>query len=141
LGHRVTEKNKPDDGYILGETCNFSIINKLVCSDRIFRNYVYSFYVDEEWSLLCDHCPQEEHSPEGKRSKNHRLNNLAWNVAYYAKNFHEASNFLNDTAFFKTMKRKFVPNSKVCLYYKFQSVNAEQRSDRCSFSESNETDK
>jgi hypothetical protein len=37
--------------------------------------------------------------PESTHSKNHRLNNLAWNVAYYAKNFHETSNFLNDAAF------------------------------------------
>jgi hypothetical protein len=39
------------------------------------------------------------------------------------------------------MKRKFSLNSGVCLYYKFQSVNAEQQSDRSSFSEPNETDK
>jgi hypothetical protein len=48
VGSQGHKKNKPDDGYILGETCSFSIINKLVCSDRIFRNYVYNFYVDEE---------------------------------------------------------------------------------------------
>jgi len=30
--------NQPDDGYILGETCSFCIINKLVCSDRMYRN-------------------------------------------------------------------------------------------------------
>jgi len=70
--------------------------------------------------------PQEEYSPEGTHSKNHRLNNLAWNVAYYAKNFHETSNFLNDAAiFFNKMNREFSLNSSVCLCYKFQSVNAE----------------
>jgi len=30
--------HKPNDGYILGETCSFCTINKLVCSDRIRRN-------------------------------------------------------------------------------------------------------
>jgi len=39
------------------------------------------------------------------------------------------------------MKRKFSLSNRVCLYYKFQSVNAEQRSDRSSFSESIESDK
>jgi len=45
------------------------------------------------------------------------------------------------TQLFNTMKRKFILKSRVCLYYKLQAVNAEQLSDRCSFSESNETDK
>jgi len=111
-----------------------------VCSKGIGRISVYNLYVDEEWGCLCEHCPQEEYSLEGTHSKNHRLNNLAWNVAYYAKNFHETSNFLKDAAFFNKMKRKFSLNSRVRLCYKFQSVNAEQLNDRCSFSESNETD-
>ena len=74
-------------------------------------------------------------------SKAHRLNNLAWNLACYAENFHETSNFLSDAAFFNTVKRKFSVNSTVCLYYKFQSVNAEKQSNRCPFSVSNEIDK
>ena len=91
--------NKTDDDYILGETCSFCVINKLVHSDRMYHNSDYNFYVDEERCCLCEQCPKEEYSSEGTHSKNHRLNNLAWNVAYYAKNFHETSNFLNDAAF------------------------------------------
>jgi hypothetical protein len=49
--------NKHDDGYILGKTCSFRIKNKLVCSDRIYRNSDYYLYVDEEWGCLCEHCP------------------------------------------------------------------------------------
>jgi hypothetical protein len=57
-------------------------------------------YVDEMWGCLCENCPSEEYSPEGTHNKNQRLKNLlAWNVAYYAKNFHETNNFLSDAAF------------------------------------------